>query len=292
MQDFLRAIGFSGFRTKKQLQPLVNWVLEKPDSMNIVAGEEDDTNLAQACREIGGHAGISVVGEIDERGRLVPEYFFPYLVSSYVSSDAHLSCERESKRNAFNGMCEDYRMGMALIFSVRNVADAARAEQTTLLGDGFHEVLISALAKDGTVLLPLEQTERVLLQRAEEEKTRISLMEDANAGNEDAAANLAEQEMKRYHRVMDQLRDSDIYSVVESFFMPFGMESDQYYFMGQVQESSRIENELTGEHFYRIIAKSNGMPFAIAINEKDLEGVPMPGTRIKCHAWLQGELRR
>lgn len=292
MHEFLRAIGFSGFRTKKQLKQLTDWVLEKPDSLSIVASDEDpESNLAEAKREISGNAGIAVVGEIDEKGMMVPEYYFPYITSACISSDAHLTYERESTRNAYIGMCEDYRMGMALIFSVSNVGEVVRAAQETLLGDGFREVAFSALAKDGTVLLPLAQTEKVLKQSREEAEYRTQLMEDASAGDVEAAEGLAEQEMKRYQHVMDRIHESDVFTLVESFFMPFGMESDQYYFLGKILACQEIENELTGEKFYRMAVESNGMELAVAINAQDLDGVPAAGARLKCHAWLLGEMK-
>ncbi len=290
MHDFMRAVGFRSVRTKKQLKSIVDWVLEQPDQLSIVT-KDGESNLAQASREVANRAGITVIGELDERGVLVPEYFFPYIASAHVSSDAHLSYEHQSSKDGYIGMCEDLRMGMALIFTVRNVTEVLRNTQGFPAEPDFSRVALSALAKDGTVLLPLQQSERVLKERKARDAERGQLLEDAHMGDPKAMESLAKQEMQRYERVMSRLRDTDVYTLVNSFFMPHGMESDQYYFMGRIVSKQLLENSLTKEKFYRMIVESNGMELTVAINEEDLTGTPEIGCRIKCHAWLMGELK-
>jgi hypothetical protein len=182
-------------------------------------------------------------------------------------------------------------MGMALIFTVRNVTEVLRNTQGFPAEPDFSRVALSALAKDGTVLLPLQQSERVLKERKARDAERGQLLEDAHMGDPKAMESLAKQEMQRYERVMSRLRDTDVYTLVNSFFMPHGMESDQYYFMGRIVSKQLLENSLTKEKFYRMIVESNGMELTVAINEEDLTGTPEIGCRIKCHAWLMGELK-
>ena len=290
MHEYLRSIGFKSVRTKKQLKELTDWVLENPDHLSVIT-LNPDSNLAVAEREIAGHAGISVVGEIDERGSLVPEYYFPFLSSTTISSDAQLSYEKQAAKESYAGMCEDYRMGMALIFTVKNPVDIIRSEQSGILEKPFREVALSMLASDGTVLLPIAQTEKVLDTRERGTELERKLLADASSGDPDALDKLTRQEMMRYKNVMDHLHDTDIYTMVNSFFMPHGMESDRYYCMGEIEAVRLYENELTREHFYRLKVRANGMEFALAINQSDLLGIPSPGHRIKCHGWLLGEMK-
>ena len=290
MHDFLRAVGFRSVRTKTQLKKIVDWVLEQPDQLSIVTTDRE-SNLVQASREVANRSGITVIGELDERCNVVPEYYFPYESSTHISSDAHITYEHQSSKDGYIGMCEDYRLGMALIFTVRNVTEVFRSIQNFPAEPDFSRVSFSALAKDGTVLLPLEQTARVLKQSREAKEQREQLLEDAHMGDPKAMENLAKQEMDRYEHVMKHIHDTDVYTLVSSFFMPHGMESDQYYFMGRILSKQLLENTLTGEKFYRMIVESNGLELTVSINEEDLTGVPEVGCRLKCHAWLLGELK-
>jgi len=291
MHDFLRAIGFKSIRTKKQLKLLIDWVLERPDSLSIVS-KDSESNLAQASREINGNAGISVVGEIDERGNIIPEYYFPYISTSQISSDAPLSYEKQSDKDGFIAMCEDFKLGMALIFFVKNVTEVMKQEEDYFLEAGFTKAALGALAKDGRVLLPVQESEKVLDRNIASNERKAKLMEEAHAGDAQAMEKLTEQEMLRYQHVMKEIHESDVYTIVNSFFMPYGMESDQYYFLGRILAKQLFENEITKEHFYRLLVEANGIPLCVVINETDLEGVPEVGYRIKCHAWLMGDLKR
>ena len=291
MHEFLRSIGFKSFRTKKQLNELTDWVLEKPDQLSVVSVNAEQ-NLAVAEREIAGHAGISVVGEIDERGVLVPEYYFPFISSTFISSNAQLSYEKQAAKDSYIGMCEDYRMGMALIFTIRNLVDIVRNETGGILGKPFTEVALSMLCSDGTVLLPILETEKVLDTRDGGTELERRLLTDDSHGDPDALDKLTRQEMMRYKNVMDHLHDTDIYTMVNSFFMPHGMESDRYYLMGDIEAVQLFENPMTKEHFYRMKIRANGMEMVLAINQTDLLGIPSPGHRIKCHGWLLGDMKK
>ena len=291
MHEFLRSIGFKSFRTKKQLNELTDWVIEKPDQLSVVSVNAEQ-NLAVAEREIPGHAGVSVVGEIDERGVLVPEYYFPFISSTFISSNAQLSYEKQAAKDSYIGMCEDYRMGMALIFTVRNLIDIVRNETGALLGKPFNEVALSMLCSDGTILLPLLETEKVLDTRDGKTELERKLLSEASKGDPDALDKLTRQEMMRYKNVMDHLHDTDIFTMVNSFFMPHGMESDRYYVMGDIEAVQLFENPMTREHYYRMKIRANGMEMILAINQTDLLGIPAPGRRIKCHGWLLGEMKK
>ena len=291
MHEFLRSIGFKSYRTKKQLNELTDWVIEKPDQLSVVSVNAEQ-NLAVAEREIPGHAGVSVVGEIDERGVLVPEYYFPFISSTFISSNAQLSYEKQAAKDSYIGMCEDYRMGMALIFTVRNLIDIVRNETGALLGKPFNEVALSMLCSDGTILLPILETEKVLDTRDGKTELERKLLSEASKGDPDALDKLTRQEMMRYKNVMDHLHDTDIFTMVNSFFMPHGMESDRYYVMGDIEAVQLFENPMTREHYYRMKIRANGMEMILAINQTDLLGIPAPGRRIKCHGWLLGEMKK
>ncbi len=290
MHGFLRSIGFLSWTGKDKLKTLTDWVLRQPDRLSIVQNGPEG-NLAMAEREVAGHAGVAVVGEIDERGDLVPEYYFPYLNSSHISSDARLSYDRQSSKNGYIGMCEDFRMGMSLIFTVKNVTETMKQEAQDGRVPAFRRVALSALAHDGMVLLPMMEPQKVLKSRRKEMEQRARLLEEARAGSQEALDALTLFDMRDYQQVLRHLDDTDIFSMVESFFMPYGMESDQYYFMGRILTVQLLTNPLSDERFYRMLVESNGMEVMVAVNEADLTGVPSPGCRLKCKAWLMGEMK-
>lgn len=290
MHEFLKSIGFASVQTKQELKALIDWVLEKPDRMSVVSMDKD-FNLAEASREIRGHAGITVVGAIDESGSIVPEYYFPYLSTTHISSDAPLSYEKQSTRDGYVGMCEDDRLGMALIFDVKNNCEVIRAAQQHFPGrDDFTRVSLSLLMSDAMVILPISDRKRVPVSKERSLQDRLLEAEEKN--DAEALGQIAQEQIRHFERVMKRLRDTDIFSVVDNFFMPHGMESDRYYVLGTILSRALIVNERTKERYYRMIVESAGMEYAVAVNEKDLQGVPEAGLRLKGHGLLMGDLLR
>ena len=287
MHSYLRSIGFDSVKTKDQEKALVDWVLENPSRMSVVSLDRE-ANLAMAEKDVNGHAGIAVVGEIGESGGLVPEYYFPYLSSTHISSTAPLSYEKTANRDGFSGMCEDDRLGLAMIFDVKNVTDVVRDQQDLLLGSvSFQRVMISALLREGTVLLPITDCKKAPANSRRTFERRLNEAEEQ--GDLEAVGRLAREEMLRYGRAIQRIRETDVLTVVESFFMPSGLESCSYYFLGEILSSALILNEITKERFYRMVLSVNGVEFTAAIHENDLQGIPASGLRLKARGMLMGE---
>ena len=61
-----------------------------------------------------------VCGEEDMQGSFQMEYYEPYINSNICSSKAECSIEKESARESYDGVCDDCRLGLNLIFSVNN----------------------------------------------------------------------------------------------------------------------------------------------------------------------------
>mgnify|MGYP000051974786 CR=1 FL=1 len=62
-----------------------------------------------------------ICGEEDMQGSFQMEYYEPYINSNVCSSKAECSIEKESAREAYDGVCDDCRLGLNLIFSVNNL---------------------------------------------------------------------------------------------------------------------------------------------------------------------------
>ena len=81
----------------------------------------------------------------------------------------------------------------------------------------------------------------------------------------------------------------DMYSIIETSFMPSGIECDQYSIIGNILSVNLVENELTKEEIYRLRVECNDMVFTVAINKADLLGEPGTWqTVFKGQIWMQG----
>ena len=53
----------------------------------------------------------------------------------------------------------------------------------------------------------------------------------------------------------------DLYSIIDSCFMPCGVECDQYYIIGEIKEVEKIRNIYTKEEIYRMKIESHDLEF-------------------------------
>ena len=82
----------------------------------------------------------------------------------------------------------------------------------------------------------------------------------------------------------------DILTIVDTFFMPHGIESDQYSIMGEILDFYTLENRSTKEKMYVLTLNSNHLVFDVCINQEDLLGEPAVGRRFKGIVWMQGKI--
>ena len=68
--------------------------------------------------------------------------------------------------------------------------------------------------------------------------------------------------------ISQRLTKEDVFSIVDSFFMPSGLECDQYSVMGEITEMNTTKNAVTGEQVYELGLVCNDVPIDICINEK------------------------
>lgn len=103
-----------------------------------------------------------------------------------------------------------------------------------------------------------------------------------------AIETLTVEDLDLYSMVTKRIIKEDMYSIIETCFMPSGIECDQYSIIGNILSVTLVENELTKEHIYRLRVECNDMVFTVAINKADLLGEPAPGRRFKGQIWMQG----
>ena len=97
--------------------------------------------------------------------------------------------------------------------------------------------------------------------------------------------------MDTYTSLSKKILKEDIYTLVDTYFMPYGVECDHYSVLGEILDFHLIENQLTKEEIYIMTINSNELCFDLCINKKDLLGEPKVGRRFKGIVWLQGRIQ-
>lgn len=287
MHKYLRAVGLEQFNTRKKIHGLVKACILESSSRNLTTNGEDSM-LAVYCKDFAPGMGLAVCGEIDENNSFTYDYYYPYLKSDRISSVEDITIERQAAREAYAGVCDDLRVGVSLIFYLQNMIDYVRIKNSNRLPMKGTSLCLSALSTEGTIMMPINKNE---LQKERIRKKSISrnrLLQAARKGDEEAIESLTLDDMDIYSTISRKIHHEDVFSIVDTYFMPYGVESDIYSVLGEILECSLVENSLTGEEIYLMTIDSNELTFDLCINKKDVFGEPEAGRRFKGIIWLQG----
>ena len=140
----------------------------------------------------------------------------------------------------------------------------------------------------GSILFPIKKDEEQVLRVKKDSANRNKLLAAARQGDEDAIETLTLEDMDMYTTISRRIQKDDIFSLVDTYFMPYGVECDQYSVLGEIMELRLATNDITGEKVYILTILCNELSFDVCINEKDLYGEPQVGRRFKGVIWLQG----
>ena len=138
------------------------------------------------------------------------------------------------------------------------------------------------------ILLPVNKTAKQLEASRLAATKRGSLLEAAKHGDEDAIETLTIEDIDAYSMVSRRILHEDMYSIIETCFMPCGVECDQYSVIGNILDVEVKQNRITKEDVYCLKLDCNDVTFTVAINKKDLLGEPRVGRRFKGQIWMQG----
>lgn len=290
MHKFLRAIGFSQFDTRKKIQSLVEaCVLDSTDKKFTTNGK--DTMLAEYCKDFSPNFGIAVCGELnDDSNKFTYDYYYPYLRSDRISSYEDISIERHTSKESYAGICDDIRVGVSLIFYLQNMVDYVKIKNSDRLPIRGTSLCLSALSTEGMIMMPINKNERQREKIKNKTNNRYRLLQAAREGDEKAIESLTLDDMDMYSSISKKIRNEDVFSIVDSYFMPYGVECDLYSVLGEIVECDKVKNELTGENVYLMYINCNELGFNLCINEKDVYGEPGIGRRFKGYIWLQGHI--
>ncbi len=73
----------------------------------------------------------------------------------------------------------------------------------------------------------------------------------------------------------------DVFTIVDTYFMPYGVECDVYSIMGEILEVREIENQLTKEKIYQMRLDVNELQFDVCVPKNEVLGEPGIGRRFK-----------
>ncbi|MCM1399529.1 MAG: DUF3881 family protein [Clostridium sp.] len=290
MHSYLRAIGFSQYKSRKQLEKIYYSTLRSPNR-KIVTTISIDTSLIQIEKDFGAGIGLALVGEYDINGALSIEHYYPYLKGEVFSEYEGISIEKQTDKESYAGVCDDYRLGMTLIFYLLNIADYAKSKWLNYSNRHLKDVKLSGLSIGGTILLGVQRDKNQKWVDAQQRDLRNRLLAAAKNGDTDAIENLTLEEMDIYTSVSGRIHREDILSIVDTSFMPCGVECDHYMILGNILKVEKITNEFTDEKVYKLLVEANDIVISIGINEIDLQGEPKEGRRFRGEVWLQGYVR-
>lgn len=287
MHKFLKSIGFHKINSDREWNKILQSAEDDFTEYERISLEEG-LDFCELRKECGERIGVSSFGQIDEEDRYSREYYVPYLVGSGVTTCADVIVERKSDVEAYIGICEDVRIGASLIFHLQNGIRYMIESDRGLLSNNCTSVTLSGLANYGTVLLPVVKSKEQEENWKEELEHRTRLLDAAREGDTNAIESLTLDDIDTYTEVSVRLQTEDVYTIIDTYFMPYGAECDKYAILGEIMNMSIVENTITRECIYILTLDVNGLEFDVSVPIDSVIGEPEIGRRFKADIWLQG----
>ena len=289
MHQYLTAIGFGGIKGKKTLDNILRQV-EIDFTQHDVISDDEDTDYCEFRKDFAENMGISVVGNIDTEEYFQREFYSPYFVGSSVSTYAEVLVDRRIDREAYVGVCEDAKIGISIIFHLINAAEYEKKSMGKDLTEELVSATLSGLCNEGVILLPLLKDEKQQKQQERELENRSMLISAAKSGDPVAIESLTLDDIDTYSKVSRRLVTEDVFSIVDTYIMPYGIECDQYSILGTIKDVRIVTNEMTEEEIYVLGLEVNNLALDICVPARNLIGEPAEGRRFKGNIWMQGKV--
>ena len=292
MHSYLRSIGFAkALKSEHETELLLEKIYHTAQRREAV--REDDGNRAflELSRSFGPHIGIRICGELEPHGfrRLT---YFPYLEGSAPTTYCDVMVEKRSDGCSFAVLAEEGRIGVSLISYLQNPARYRKESFEGRFTGTSVSTTLTGLSLSGMILLPGKGSR---CSGPDDHREAYYQKHDqmvlaAKNGSQEAIESLTMEDMDTYAMLARRVQHEDVLTIVDSCFMPSGMECDQYQIIGTIEFYTKVQNEMTGENLYQLSVNCNGMLIDVCINSCDLLGDPEEGRRFKGNVWLQGRL--
>ena len=288
MHSYLRSIGFHNIK-KKEMDVFLQRMKQSPDYIEHALDTEGN-EFAELKKELAPGIGIALRGFYDDEDNFNMEYYYPYCQGSRLSTSAKTELVKASDKESLFGVCDDMKLGVDLIFFVQDMFQILISEQRNQKVVNFGGVKLAGLAMEGSVLLPVKTPEKQAIRTKRNVTKRKELIQAARDGDQKAIERLTLIDMDLYSNISNRMEKEDVLTIVNSYFMPSGIECDKYSVMGEIQGVQTVRNEWTDEKLYILNVISNELEFDVCICKKDLLGEPEVGRRFKGKLWMQGNV--
>ncbi len=288
MNTFIISIGFSELTGQKEIENLVLKVISNTTDIQRYKGK-DGIDIVEYTLASSSSCGIKVRGEEDEDKKFHYTYYCPYLKAATESREDEIYINKKIDSDAYTGMCDDFRVGISLIFYIQNAIEYLNSygEVKTI---NNKSVRFAGLSSSGKIILPtlsyINEKEKIKKEAGKKGK----LMADAKKGNMQAIETLTMKEIDNYAKMTQRIMKEDMLSIVDTSIVPCGSESEMYNITGNILAATSENNAFTGEKIWILQLECNGIDIDVCINEKDLIGEPAAGRRFRGTVWLQGQL--
>lgn len=287
MHKYMRAVGFSQLTDRNEVKKLLTDIVMQSSSCAYITNT-DNIILSEFSKEFADNIGVTVCGEFDSEDKFIYEYYYPYMRGSSITTSEDVSVERHASQESYAGICDDIRVGVSLIFYLQNMITYVKFKNADKLPVSNTTLTMSGLSIEGTVLFPIDKNENDRLRINRANTNRSNLIQAARQGDEEAIESLTLEDMDTYTTISKRIQNEDVFSLVDTFFMPYGVECDHYSVMGEILASRFVRNSQTDEGVYQLLISCNDLKIDICINEKDILGEPETGRRFKGVIWAQG----
>ncbi|MCR5216935.1 MAG: DUF3881 family protein [Lachnospiraceae bacterium] len=286
MHLYLRTIGFSDIKTEEQMNKLTRSMLRKAMEMDLVESVDvAEERYAEITCYVSEHLGITFMGTLSRTGKFQLSYEFPFLRSENYIHVNDFSVQRHSGNQSYAVVSDDVKPGVNMIFYLQNVMDHYRFVQNPMRNPNGSGLRIAGLSLGGMILLPVYKDPQAVLQTQKDSNYRDSMVTAAKSGDEEALENLTLEDLDVYAKMSRRVHQEDIYSIIDTTFMPYGVECDQYAVIGEILDYTYEENEITKETICIMSLLCNDVLIDVAVNTKDFVGEPAVGRRYKGTIW-------
>lgn len=285
MHKYMPAVGFSKLN-KAALEELIKEITLRPDYQESAIDFEGN-QFVELRYMVADNVGLVLRGIYNENDEFILDYYYPTYFGGSVSINNDVEIIKQTDKDNYYVMCDEIRLGVNLIFQLQNMGEYLRRSGSTNKVEN-RDIRLAALSTEGKILLPVYDNEKSRIKEKMNNQKRINLVEQARDGNEEALESLTMDEIDLYQKISRRVTREDIFSVVTSFFMPYGIENDKYEILGDILDVKYVVNHLTMEELCIMIIESNDVVLEVCINKNDLFGEPLVGRRFKGIIWLQG----
>lgn len=287
MEQYLSAVGFKEMVQKEEIDNIIQDVLNAPTEKYISNFGEDKIKV-EYCKRFGNELGIIIRGELDANEEVKINSIIPYKKGNNLMEIREVDVMDYEDKDDFYVSFEDRKTGTPITFCLQNVIDYLDIDKEE---DAYIDyVSLVAMSVEGTVILPINKEDIDIMVEEEEEKWRASLLELAREGDEEAIQLLEIDADQNEEIFQMRFQNEDLLSILEGYFIPYGLEDEQYSLMGTIEAYSLEINSYTQEEVYILDLLCLNFRLEVCINKKDLIGVPSKGMRFKGICKVYGQV--